>query len=62
MQKATHTELEQYMMTVLANHARRVARWHLAPAAEVEHDMREGMERVWLFVSQHPRHVSLKVQ
>jgi len=41
-------------MQVLANHARRVARWGLAPAAEVERDMLNGMERIWLFVSQHP--------
>ena len=46
------------MRKVLANHAQRVARWGLAPAAEVERDMLEGMERVWLFVSQHPVHVS----
>jgi hypothetical protein len=42
------------MVQVLANHARRVARWGLAPAAEVERDMLDGMERIWLFVSQHP--------
>jgi hypothetical protein len=55
---AAHRELERHMMNALANHARRVARWGLAPAVEVERDMLKGMERIWLFVSQNPVHLS----
>jgi len=54
--KATYPKLEQYMMKVLANHARRVARWGLASAAEVQYDMLKGMERIWLSVLQHSAH------
>jgi hypothetical protein len=43
-------------MKVLANHARRVARWGLASAAEVQYDMLKGMERIWLSVLQHSAH------
>jgi len=35
-------------MTVIANHAKRVARLGLAAAAEVERDMLSGMKRMWL--------------
>jgi hypothetical protein len=52
----THKELEQYLMTVIANHAKRVARLGLAAAAEVERDLLSGMKRMWLFVLQHPMH------
>jgi len=45
------------MMQVLANHARMVARWGLAPAAEVERNMLDGMQRIWLFVLQYPVYV-----
>jgi hypothetical protein len=57
LQQVTHNELEQYLMKVIANHAKRVARLGLATAAEVERDMLDGMKRMWLFVLQHPLHI-----
>jgi hypothetical protein len=53
LRKATHEELGQYLMKVVANHAERVARWGLSPEAEVKYDMLNGMRQMWLFVSQH---------
>jgi len=54
LHKVTHEELGQYLITVVTNHAERVARWGLAPETEVKHDMLNGMRRMWSFASQNP--------
>jgi hypothetical protein len=54
MTEVTHGELIEFLRKFVEDHGSRISRYGLGSKADVQRDIQDGMQRVWLSMSQRP--------